>query len=52
MEQFPVHSFMGSAPCECTNQKLNFGHWTWLGLRDAIFPTLNWKNMHNFQAKC
>ena len=23
---FRVHSFMGSAPCECTNQKLNFGH--------------------------
>ena len=23
---FRVHSFMGSAPCEYTNQKLNFGH--------------------------
>ena len=23
---FRVHSFMGSAPCECTKYKLNFGH--------------------------
>ena len=23
---FRVHSFMSSAPCECTKQKLNFGH--------------------------
>ena len=29
---FRVHSFMGSAPCECTKKKLNFGHWPCIGV--------------------